>query len=156
MSDASDNPLSLAPTGIFSFTEKGLITAANLYCHQVLEFDAGELVGKSVDVLLTVAGRIFYQTHFYPLVKLHKHAEEIFLQFCTKSMGDLPVVLNAVLTSADQGEQVVCSFIPVRNRGKYEDEILLAKKKAEEALRQNEQLESIRAELEKQQKQLDK
>src|SRR3954447_26436547 len=94
----ANNSLIEAPCGIFSFTEDGIIISANAYCHKQLEFEPGELEGTNISALLTLPGRIFYQTHFYPLVKMQKHAEEIFLQFQTKSKKELPVVLNAIVS----------------------------------------------------------
>jgi sigma-B regulation protein RsbU (phosphoserine phosphatase) len=89
-------------------------------------------------------------------VKLHQHAEEIFLNLVAKSKKDVPVVLNAVVTTTENSFSIVYSFIQVLNRRKYEDEILQAKKNAEDSLRQNEALEKIKQELELQQKELDK
>src|SRR4051812_29248289 len=148
--------LTQAPSGVLSFTEDGTIISANSYCCSLLEFDDGELNGVNVSSLFTVAGKIFYQTHFYPLVKLHKHAEEIFFKLQTKCKNEVPVVLNAVATSFKDQTIIICSFIQVLNRGKYESEILTAKKNAEEALRKNEVLEKAKKDLELKQKELDK
>jgi sigma-B regulation protein RsbU (phosphoserine phosphatase) len=156
MKVVSENLLLQAPCGIFSFTDEGVITAANAYCCNLLEFEPAELVGKNIAALLSVSGRIFYQTHFYPLVKLHQHADEIFFNLQSKSKKDVPVVLNATVAVIDETPVIICSFIPVLNRRKYEDEILLAKKKAEEALNRNEELEKAKRELERQQRALDK
>ena len=156
MTDEKDILLNLAPCGIFSFTEAGVITMANSYCCKLLEYEQKEMIGTNISILLTLSGRIFYQTHFYPLVKLHQHTEEIFLNLLSKSKKDIPVVLNAVVALTQNEPVIVCSFIQVLNRRKYEDEILQAKKNAENALRKNEVLEKITQELELQQKQLDK
>lgn len=148
--------LHVAPCGIFSIAEDGCIILANDYCSKLLEYHPGELTGKNISELLTLAGKIFYQTHFYPLVKLHQHAEEIFLNLQTKLKKDVPVVLNAVVTKTGTCLAIVCSFVQVPNRRKYEDEILMASKQAEEALRRNKALEEVKHALEIQQKELDK
>jgi sigma-B regulation protein RsbU (phosphoserine phosphatase) len=152
----NENLLKQAPCGIFSCTEDGVITTANTYCRKLLEYDEDELTGRNISSILTLSGRIFYQTHLYPLVKLHHYAEEIFLTLLTRSKKDVPVVLNAVVVTAETGSAIVYSFIQVLNRRKYEDEILQAKKNAEDALRKNEALVKIKQELELQQKELDK
>ncbi len=156
MIDEKESLLIQAPCGIISFTDEGVITMVNLYCCKLLEYDEDELTGVNISALLTLSGKIFYQTHLYPLVKLHHHTEEIFLNLLTKSKKDVPVVLNAVVTQTQSEPVIVCSFIQVLNRRKYEDEILQAKKNAEEALRKNEALEKVKHELEVQQKELDK
>jgi sigma-B regulation protein RsbU (phosphoserine phosphatase) len=156
MIEAEASLLLEAPCGIFSITENGAISAANPYCCKLLEYHLDQLIGLNIADLLTISGKIFYQTHFYPLVKLHRHTEEIFLNLQTKTKKELPVVLNAVVTETSDGIVIICSFIQVLNRRRYEDEILLAKRRAEEALRQNEALEKVKQELEIHQKELDK
>ncbi|MDQ6815153.1 MAG: PAS domain-containing sensor histidine kinase [Bacteroidota bacterium] len=155
MTEGDKMLLKHAPCGIFAFRENGEITIANRYCLNLLEYQLDELTGKNISSLLTLSGKIFYQTHFYPLVKLHLHTEEIFLNLVSKSGKDVPVVLNAVVTNIESEPLIVCSFIEVLNRRKYEDEILQAKKNAEEALQKNKVLEEIRHELELKQKELD-
>jgi sigma-B regulation protein RsbU (phosphoserine phosphatase) len=156
MIEAKASLLLEAPCGIFSITENGAISAANPYCCKLLEYHLDQLIGLNISDLLTISGKIFYQTHFYPLVKLHRHTEEIFLNLQTRTKKELPVVLNAVVTETSDGIVIICSFIQVLNRRRYEDEILSAKRKAEEALRQNEALEKVKQELEIHQKELDK
>lgn len=156
MTDENQLLLNNAPCGFFTIREDGVITMANKYCCQLLEYEVQEFAGMNISTLLTLPGRIFYQTHFYPLVKLHQHVEEIFLNLVSKSKKDVPVVLNAVVSRGNSEPLIVCSFIPVLNRRKYEDEILQAKKNAEEALSKNKVLEEIRYELELKQKELDK
>src|SRR4051812_43267170 len=131
MIDGQETLLVQAPCAIFSMTEDGVITMANPYCYKLLEYEEDELKGVNISDLLSISGKIFFQTHLYPIVKLHKHAEEIFLNLKSKSKKDIPLVLNAVEIQSDEASHIVCSFVPVFNRRRYEDEILLAKKKAE-------------------------
>src|SRR5205085_414577 len=154
--DVQEALLVQAPCGIFSMTEDGVITMANPYCCKMLEYEEDELKGINISDLLSISGKIFYQTHLYPIIKLHQHAEEIFLNLRSKSKKDIPLVLNAVEIQADESTNIVCSFVPLFNRRRYEDEILLAKKKAEAALEKNEELEKVKSQLELQQKALDK
>lgn len=156
MIDEHQSLLKQAPCGIFSCTDEGVIITANEYCKKLLEYESDELIGTNISSILTLPGRIFYQTHLYPLVKLHQYAEEIFLNLVSKSKKDVPVVLNAVVVTAENKFSIVFSFIQVLNRRKFEDEILQAKKNAEDALRENKALEKIKHQLEVQQKELDK
>lgn len=151
-----ENVLDAATCGIFSVTEDGIITNANAFCKSILEYHDGELTGKNVSTILNVSGRIFYQTHLFPLVKLHNKADEIFLNLLSKSKQIVPVVLSGVVVERKGLLQIVFSFIPVYNRRKYEDEILLARRNAENALQKNETLERVKNELETQHKALDK
>jgi phosphoserine phosphatase RsbU/P len=71
--------LDAAPCGFVSFADDGTITAANTTLAHMLGYARGELEGRRIESLMSVGARIFYQTHFFPLVRLHGHAEEIFL-----------------------------------------------------------------------------
>jgi phosphoserine phosphatase RsbU/P len=99
---------------------------------------------------------MFYQTHFFPLVRMHGKAEEIFLSLRTRTGESVPVLLNAVRKEQEGRAINQCALIPVPNRGKYEDELLKAKRVAEEALRSNEELARARQELELHSRELDR
>ncbi|WP_375766126.1 ATP-binding protein [Archangium gephyra] len=148
--------LNFAPCGFFSFTDDGALVAVNDTLAGMLGYASGELVGSRVESLLTLASRMFYQTHLFPLVRMHGKAEEIFLSLRCKSGESLPVLLNAVRKEREGGVVNQCALIPVRNRGKYEDELLAAKRVAEEALRSNEELIQARQELELHARELDR
>lgn len=151
-----DDSWNTAPCGLFSFSDDGVLVAVNDTLSGMLGYASGELVGGRVEILLTLASRIFYQTHFFPLVRMHGKAEEIFLSLRSKSGESLPVLLNAVRKEREGRSINECAFIPVRNRGKYEDELLAAKRVAEEALRSNEELTRARQELELHARELDR
>jgi sigma-B regulation protein RsbU (phosphoserine phosphatase) len=150
-----DELLNSAPCGFLSFTDDGKLVLINDTLLGLLEYTRGELLGRHVESLLTLASRIFYQTHFFPLLRLHGKAEEIFLSLRTKSGGDVPVLVNASRKEREGGLINHCALIAVRERRKYEDEILKARRAAEEALRNNEELTRARQELEVHARQLD-
>jgi sigma-B regulation protein RsbU (phosphoserine phosphatase) len=151
-----DDLLNSAPCGFFSFTDDGTLVAVNDTLLGMLGSSYGELMGSRVESLLTLASRIFYQTHFFPMVRMHGKAEEIFLSLRAKSGEDIPVLANAVRRERQGGFVNHCAFIPVRERRKYEDELLKAKRAAEEALRNNEELTRARLELELHARELDR
>lgn len=144
-----------APCGILSFNGKGVIVSCNHYCSNVLEYEEAQLEGSDFFMLLTVPGKIFYQTHFYPMLKMQHHADEIFLNLQSRNKKDIPVLLNAILHENEGEEIITCSFIPVFNRRKYEDEILEARRTAEDAFQKSEELAQLKDQLEKHQKTLD-
>lgn len=130
-----DDLLNTAPCGFLSFADDGQIVAANATLQSLLGYDEGELCGRPVESLLPVASRIFYQTHFFPLLKLQGRAEEIYLSLRTKTGAELPVLVNAVRRERGSGVFNDCILVHVRQRNQYEDEILRAKRAAEEAAR---------------------
>jgi PAS domain S-box-containing protein len=161
-----DELLNHAPCGFLSFADDGTVRAANATLLELLGYARDELVGRHVEAVLTVAGRIFYQTHLFPLVRLHGRAEEIFLLLRARDGGEVGALLNAV--RRERGGECVtdCALMVVRERRKYEDELLRARRAADEARaeserharalqRVNELLEQQAVELEAQHQQLE-
>ncbi|HEX8773230.1 MAG TPA: hybrid sensor histidine kinase/response regulator [Pyrinomonadaceae bacterium] len=128
-----DDLLNTAPCGFVSFTDDGKVVEINATLLELLGYERSELEGKHVEAFLPAASRIFYQTHFFPLLRLHGKVEEIYLSLRSKAGEDTPVLVNAV--RRERGGTIVndCVLIPMRQRNQYEDEILHAKRAAEEA-----------------------
>jgi PAS domain S-box-containing protein len=128
-----DSLLDSAPCGFLSFTDDGAVLAINATLLRWLGFPADALVGRSIERLLPVASRIFYQTHFFPLLKLTGKVEEVYFALRTAEGEDLPVLVNAARREENGAAVNDCVFIVVRQRNRYEDEILHARRTAEEA-----------------------
>jgi signal transduction histidine kinase len=155
--------LNTAPCGFLSFTDDGIVQFANATLLEALGYSREAVVGKHVEQLFNVGTRIFYQTHLFPMLRLHGRAEEVFLLMRTQSGGSLGMLIYA--KRGDQHDRYDCVLVPVRERAKFEEELLRAKRVAEEANRllqqqkndlehANEQLEAQALELELQQQQL--
>jgi PAS domain S-box-containing protein len=150
-----DPILDSAPCGFVSFSDDGTIDVANSTLATMLGYQRAELRGRHIESLLSIGSRIFYQTHLFPLVSLHGHAEEIFVLLRPKAGADVPAMLNAVRHERDGRFVNDCVLVEVRERHKFEAALLRAKKEAEQAqleLREaNERLEAQAVELEMQQ-----
>ncbi|HZI18338.1 MAG TPA: STAS domain-containing protein [Pyrinomonadaceae bacterium] len=135
-----DDLLNNAPCGFLSFADDGSVLAVNATLLGWLGRDRGELVGRHVETVLPPGGRIFYQTHFFPLLKLHGQAAEIYLSLRDARGREVPVLANAA--RRERGDSTVndCVFVPMRQRRRFEDEILAAKREAEAANRLKDQL----------------
>jgi signal transduction histidine kinase/ActR/RegA family two-component response regulator len=130
-----DELLNIAPGGFLRFTDKGTILLANLTLANSLGYEPEALHGKSIDCILPVASRIFYQTHLFPLLKLSGEVNEVYLSLRSQKGAEVPVLLNAVRREGSGGAVNDCILIPIRQRNQYEGEILRAKSVAEEASR---------------------
>ena len=130
-----DDLLDTAPCGFLSFADDGRVVLVNATLLGLLGYERDELLGRHVESLLTVAGRIFYQTHLFPLLKLHDRVEEVYFSLRSKSGAETPVLANAA--RRERGGVVVndCVLMHMRQRNQYEDELLRAKRAAEEATR---------------------
>lgn len=150
-----DPVLDHAPCGFLSFTDDGIIRDVNETLVRLLAYDSRDsIVNKSVEELLPVASKIFYNTHLFPLLRMHGEANEIFMMFQTSDKRHVPFLLNAV--RRDKNPSLTeCIIMRISERKKYEDEILAAKRNAEQALEKNEQLSQLTIELESKTQTLD-
>ena len=121
------------PCGIVSFADTGHIVFTNAALRAMLGYDAGELEGGHVERLLTVAGRIFYQTHLFPLLRLTGSAREVFLLLRTKSGTDVGALANASRTTRGGEMMIDCVLMEVQERRKYEEQLLRARQAADRA-----------------------
>jgi sigma-B regulation protein RsbU (phosphoserine phosphatase) len=145
-----DFELDLAPCGVLEFSLNGTITKINQTFINILSYNSKQqVVGQHIEVLFTIAGRVFYQTHFFPLIKLHGEAREIFFTLKCNDDRRIAVICNAAIKGAPDNQVVQCIFIPITERGKYEQELLAARRQAEEALEKNEALVEAKKLLEK-------
>jgi len=143
-----NNWLDVAPCGYLSFRDDGTIVYLNQTLSEWLGYSSDELVGSKVELIFTVATRIFYNTHFFPLLKLHAKADEIFLSLRAKEKGDIPVLTTAVRRVEDGLAINHCVFIAIFQRQKFEEEILAARRAAETALKENKHLSALKSSLE--------
>ncbi|MEJ7811738.1 MAG: ATP-binding protein [Gemmatimonadaceae bacterium] len=131
--EGMDDLLNTAPCGFVSFTDDGRITAANATLAEMLGHAEGELTDRPLESLLTIASRIFFQTHLFPLLRLHGRAEEIFVTLRARDGADVPVLVNVARRERDGVVVSDCVLVPLRRRNLYEEQLLQARRAAEEA-----------------------
>lgn len=138
-----DELLNKAPCGFLVVRDDGGIVEVNKTLLDLLGYKRKELINLHIEKIFSVGGRIFYQTHFFPLLKLQRTISEIYLDLMTKEGKTVPVLVNAV--RHDRGAEKLndCIFVPIYQRNKFEDELLLAKKEAEKANRAKDEFLSV-------------
>jgi PAS domain S-box-containing protein len=130
---ALDSLLEFAPCGFVSFNDDGTIREVNALLCEMVGLTRDEITGTRFESILNVGSRIFYQTHFFPLLKLQGHAEEIFLLLRSAGGEDVAVLCNAARRERN-GEWVTdCILLRVRERQKFEEALVRAKQEAEAA-----------------------
>jgi PAS domain S-box-containing protein len=146
--------LDTLPCGILSFASDGTITLANQTVLELLGYQRAEIVGQHVQRVMTVGSRIFYQTHWFPLLRMQGRAEEIFLILRSKTGDEIGVLVNAVRREREGVVAFDCAIMRVRERQRFEDELVRAKRAAEHARaeleRQAEELRTSNTHLEEQ------
>ncbi|GAA4343791.1 sensor histidine kinase [Flaviaesturariibacter amylovorans] len=150
-----DAYLDRAPCLYFCCDEDGLLLDVNDTLARKLQYEREALVGRKVDILFTLATRIFFQTHFFPLLRMQHHAEEIYITLKGTDGTELPVLVN--VERQDDGGRIRYCYVGIAlyHRKKFEDELIAAKKAAETALRENTELQRTQEELRTHAAQLD-
>ena len=123
-------------------TAAGSVLRANRIFCEWIGFSAEELVGKRrFQDSLTMGGRIFHQTHWDPLLQMQGSISEVKLELSCRDGTTIPMVLN--VHRREEGGAVVhdISAFVSRDRDRYEQELVRARKSLEalmEVARQSE------------------
>ena len=125
--------LDSAPFGFAVLRDDGYVEAANATLAEILAMPRDKLVGRHVDGLLSAPSRIFYQTHVFPTLKLQGRVDEVYLALMTAGGAELPVLLNARRRDTPEGPRSDWALMPMKQRNEYENEILKARRRAEES-----------------------
>jgi phosphoserine phosphatase RsbU/P len=123
-----------APCGYLSTTPDGTIIKANATFLGLTGYERQDLVGRKRFVqLLTAGGRIYHETHYAPMLRMHGSAREIALELVCKDGRRLPVLINSVLERDEFDDPIVIrtAIFDASHRRQYEEELLREKNRAE-------------------------
>lgn len=124
-----------APCGFLTTSPDGTIQRANRTFLSWLGRDASELAGVCrFQDLLPAGAKIYYETHYAPLLQMQGSVREIALELVRADASRLPVLVSAT-TKRDAFDEPLCIFVTVfdaSDRRRYERELLRARSEAEE------------------------
>ncbi len=122
-----------APCGLLGFADDGRVLAANGALLQMLGRARDEVQGQPIRALLTPASHLFYQTYFFPTLRLQGSVDEAYLTLQGADGDEVPVLVNAVRRPAGEGGALLneCVLMRMRERKRIEDELLRIKKSVE-------------------------
>ena len=124
-----------APCGLLVTAPDGIILRINRTFCTWLGREAANLVGRlRLQDLLTVGGRIFHDTHWGPLMQIQGSVAEIKLEIVHSDGRTLPTVWNAVRRIRNGMTVHEVAVFVAEDRHKYEQELLIARRRAEELL----------------------
>ena len=137
-----------SPCGFMSIYADGTIISVNDTLLNWLGFEREELIGdKKFQDLLTIGGKIYFQTHLSLLLQLEGVFQEISLEFMAKSLIKIPVLINANKMKEDGTKAIFrLSILNITQRKRYEKELILSRKVAENKTKK---LRQINVELER-------
>jgi signal transduction histidine kinase len=123
-----------AQCGLLGFADDGRVVAANHALLSMLGRLRDEVHGQPIRALLTPASNLFYQTYFFPTLRLQGSIDEAYLTLKAADGGEVPVLVNAVRRPAAHDAQSIvndCVLMRMRERKRIEDELLRIKKSVE-------------------------
>ncbi|HEX3634402.1 MAG TPA: PAS domain S-box protein, partial [Paraburkholderia sp.] len=121
-----------AACGLLLAASDGRILRVNATFCGWLGYEAAALAPtKHIQDLLTAGGKVFYQTHWSPLLQMQGSVAEVKLNMMHRDGRMVPMLLNAVLRRHGDSSYLEVAALIVADRHKYEQELLLARRNAE-------------------------
>jgi signal transduction histidine kinase len=135
-----DPLLDSAPCGFLVVGDDGTIRLANSTAAEMLgAADAPALIGRHVDFILSTPSRIFYQTHVFPTLCLQGKVQEVYVALIGSGGAEVPVLLNAKRRTDGDHKVSDWALVPMRQRNELENEILKARRVADESSKAKDQ-----------------
>ncbi|MBY5698180.1 PAS domain-containing sensor histidine kinase [Rhizobium leguminosarum] len=124
-----------APCGYLSLQPDGRIVKVNRTLSTWIGMPAEQLLAKRLHDLLNTSGRIFYETHFAPLLRMQGFFNEVALDLVTVDGKKLPVLANAMERRAEDGALLFTrvTMFQAAERRRYERELVEARAAADAA-----------------------
>jgi phosphoserine phosphatase RsbU/P len=135
-----------APCGYLSLRPDGRIAKVNRTLCAWIGRTPEYVLGKRLRDLINVAGSIFYETHFAPLLRMQGFFDEVALDLVKSDGTVVPVLANAAEKRDNAGNLLFTRLTIIRatERRRYERQLVEAQEAARDAQRR---LENINAEL---------
>ena len=130
-----------APCGYISLTPDGRVVRLNGTLAGWLGRPAADLLDRPFNQVLSFGGRIAFDTHIAPLLRLQGYVGEIALDLLDAEGGKIPVIANAAEKRGAEGEHLLTrlTLFKAVDRRKYERSLVAARTRAEhEALAEHE------------------
>jgi PAS domain S-box-containing protein len=127
--DSPEELFENAPCGYLTTTLDGTIVQVNRTLQTLTGHPRDALVGRRFQELLTVGGRIYYETHYAPLLQMQGWVREIAVDLVGADGAKLPALVNSVLQRDEDGRarSIRTVVFEATDRRRYEQELLRAR-----------------------------
>ena len=124
-----------APCGYVSTLPDGTIVRVNRTLLDWVGASRDAILSTRIQTLLTIGSRMYYETHYAPLLRMQGFVNEIALDVVCRDGRILPVLVNARERRDRDGSPLFnrMTLFDATDRRRYERELLLARRKAEQA-----------------------
>lgn len=124
-----------SPSGYFSTDGNGIINKINDTLLVWLGYAKEDLIGKVTwQSLLSVGGKMYFETHYSPLLQMQGFVQEISFEMVKKDRTRLPILINTKQIRDENGKVQInySTVFDMSQRKSYEKELLIAKRNVEE------------------------
>lgn len=127
--DSPEELFENAPCGYLTTALDGTILQVNRTLQTLTGHGRDALVGRRFPELLTVGGRIYYETHYAPLLQMQGWVREIAVDLVRADGAKLPALVNSVLQRDEDGQALSIRTVvfEATDRRRYEQELLAAR-----------------------------
>lgn len=122
-----DPLLDQAPIGYLSLDDEATIRVANATFSAMTGWERDEVLGQHVDTVLGPAGRIFYSTHLFPLLRIEGRATELYVPIRNKDGSDVPMLVNGRRRQAGDVPRYDLFLAPMLQRNQLEADLIEAR-----------------------------
>jgi sigma-B regulation protein RsbU (phosphoserine phosphatase) len=125
-----------APCGYLTIGSDGRITKVNATLTAWTGFEADKFVGRRLHQFLSMAGRIYYETHIAPLLRMQGFFNEFALDFETAAGERLPVIANAAERRDVDGGLLFTAVVVIKatDRRRYERQLVDSRSELQKGL----------------------
>lgn len=127
----------------------GIILRANAKIAGWIHTSAEELRGKKISDLFSIGGKIYYETHLSPLLRMQGFFDEVVLELRSAAGEKLRVIVNGLERRDKDGEPAFIRYtiLKASDRLKYEQNLQDAKNTAENELAKEREMVILREQL---------
>lgn len=124
-----------APCGYVSFLHDGSIFNLNTTFLLWIGYSKAEVIGSlKLSDLFSMGGKIYFETHFFPLIQMQGSVNEVYFNIKRKDGSEFPALINVKTVRDEVNRETIyrASIVDITQRKKYEDDLIQAKKRAED------------------------
>ena len=123
-------------SGFLIADAKGIIVKSNKRFAGWVNASADELTGKRFSDMLSIGGKIYYETHLWPLLRMQGFFDEVVVELNNSSGNKLRVLINALECRDENNNPIAIHYIITKatDRLQYEQNLQYAKAITEKEL----------------------
>src|SRR3954451_22835934 len=135
-----------APCGYITLLPNGRVERVNKTLLSWIGYTTKQMAGKRFSDFLNMAGRIYFETHIAPLLRMQGYFNEFAIDMITAAGEPLQMIANAVEGRDSDGKAVFTrlALIKATDRRRYERELLNARDDARTNLENERETSELR------------